>query len=75
MPDRPISSDNQISTFFHCKRCLEEIPEGISPREWAQHEVGFTPIGLQVWCRRHEINIVHIDCEGQQHPANIGRKK
>lgn len=51
---------NQITTFFHCRRCLEEMPEGTSAREWARIEVGATPTGIQAWCVRHDINIVHI---------------
>lgn len=68
-----IPTSNEITTFFHCKKCLEEKPDNVTPRDWAQHEVGFTPIGLQVWCKRHEMNIVHIDFEGQRHPASTKR--
>lgn len=60
---------NQITAFFHCARCLEELPADTSPRDWAQLEVGFTAKGLQVWCKRHEQNVVHIDFQGQRHPA------
>jgi len=65
------TTKNVIAAFFHCKKCLQELPFGQSPREWAQLEVGFTEIGLQVYCKRHEINVMHIDFEGQQHPANL----
>src|ERR1700704_4380603 len=34
-------------------------------------KVGFTKYGLQVWCARPEINICHINFEGQQHPADL----
>ena len=79
-PPRVIPATNEIVQFFHCKRCLEEVMEIIrrtgqsqSPATYQRLCVGFTPIGLQVWCRRHELNIVHIDFEGQQHPANTER--
>jgi hypothetical protein len=62
---------NVIAAFFHCRKCLQELPRGESPRSWAQLEVGFTEIGLQVYCKRHEINVMHIDFQGQQHPANL----
>jgi hypothetical protein len=75
MNDRPIPNSNEIISFFHCRRCLEEIPDGVAPREWAQNEVGFTKLGLQVWCRRHDANVIHIDFQGVQHPANTGRKE
>lgn len=71
MAKRDIPATHSIESYMHCRRCLEEKPEGISPAEWQQNEVGFTDIGLQVWCRRHQINVVHIDFEYQQHPANL----
>ena len=37
---------------------------------YSRYDVGFTMAGLQVWCRRHEINIVHIDFEDYVHPYN-----
>lgn len=67
---RRISNENQIETFLHCGRCLREKPPNVSPREWASIEVGMTPQGMQIWCKRHEVNIAHIDYEGHQHPAN-----
>jgi hypothetical protein len=68
---KPISSDLSIQSYMHCRRCIEERPPGVSPREWAELEVGFTEVGLQVWCKRHECNVMHIDFEGQKHPANL----
>ena len=60
---------NEIVTFIHCKTCLDEFYHtdkgtGLSPREYAQVEVGFTNPGVQVWCKRHEVNVMHIDFEG-----------
>lgn len=70
-----IPTTNEIFSFFHCRQCLEQKPAGVSPRDWAQIEAGFTPLGVQVWCKRHEINIVHIDFEGCTHPANLHSRK
>jgi hypothetical protein len=70
---RPIPPSNEITTFFHCRRCLEELPAGTSPREWVRMEAGFTALGIQVWCVRHEANILHVDFEGKKHPANANR--
>jgi len=64
-----VSEPNQIQAFMHCGKCLAQIPEGVSPGEWADLEFGFTQTGLQVWCRRHDCNLVHIDFEGHVHPA------
>ena len=43
---------------------------GLSPREYAQLEVGFTKLGIQVWCRRHGVNVLHMDFKGRKFPAN-----
>ncbi len=59
-----------ITAYFHCGNCLSDRPADISPAQWVRLEAGFTPAGLQVRCQRCDLNIVHIDFEGQQHPAN-----
>lgn len=63
---------NHIKMFFHCKQCLESVPIGMSPRDWAQIECGWTVAGFQVWCKRHDINMIHIDFEGIKHPGDTG---
>ena len=68
-----LSNENVIQMFMHCGLCVEEQPDGVSPREWGQLEIGWTSQGLQVWCKRHETNVVHIDFEGHTHPANTHR--
>ena len=42
----------------------------MSPREYQKIQVGWTDHGIQVWCVRHDCNIVHLDFEGYTHPAN-----
>ena len=74
MEPRVIPDTNEIKSFFHCGMCIDSLPPGMSPRGYVKVEVGFTPLGLQVWCVRHEANIVHIDFEGQQHPAVTTRQ-
>ena len=66
-----LSSENNILLYLHCGLCLDEKPEDISPMEYSQIQTGWTKEGLQVWCNRHNCNVVHIDFEGQKHPANI----
>lgn len=65
-----IPATNEILQFIHCGLCLDSLPKGKSPRSWAQLEVGFTKLGFQVWCKRHEANVMHVDFEGAKHPAN-----
>lgn len=67
-------AENHIMQYMHCALCLEEIPEDVSPRDWARTQTGFTSKGVQVWCVRHDCNIVHIDFEGKSpFPAETGR--
>lgn len=66
---------NEIINYVHCSKCYEELPDGLSMKERQQLEVGFTDKGLQVWCKRHDCNVCHIDFEGQQHPANCESPK
>ena len=67
------SNKNKIEMFLHCGLCMKEKPDYISPREFAKLEIGWTVEGIQVWCVRHDCNIVHINFEGRQYPANITR--
>lgn len=64
-----MGKDNMIVSFFHCKKCMMELPQGMSPREWAQLEVGWTVKGFQVWCKRHDENVINMDFEGMGHPV------
>ena len=72
---KKIPITNKIAMFLHCKKCLKELPGGQSPREFAAIEAGWTKIGLQLWCKRHEMNIMHVDFEGQQHPAVFNARR
>lgn len=58
-------TQNVINKFFTCTLCHEDKPRGVSPQEYSRLDVGFTDRGLQVWCRRHQVNIVHLDFEGK----------
>jgi hypothetical protein len=72
---RDIPNSCEIELFLHCALCLEQKPEDVSPREWASLEVGWTKLGIQVWCKRHECNVIHIDFEGCQHLANLSKRE
>ena len=78
MPNDPTNEpnplDDNIIAYFHCALCLAEKPKGTSPRDWVSIEAGWTPLGFQVWCKRHEANIIHVDFEGTKHPAWTERK-
>jgi hypothetical protein len=42
------------------------MPDGESPASWARLSVGFSKEGMQVWCERHNMNVIHIDFLGQK---------
>ena len=69
--ERGCAATNEIVQFLHCGLCVKEKPANISPRDWAKLEVGWTAVGIQIWCCRHECNVAHLDFEGKSHPANL----
>ena len=66
-----MKTENEIAQYMHCKQCVAEIPKGESPKTFARLNIGFTKVGIQLWCVRHECNVCHIDFEGAKHPANL----
>ncbi len=57
---------NEIKLYFHCGKCLEELEGGTSPQDFQRVQVGWTKKGVQTWCVRHDVNIVHLDFKGQK---------
>jgi hypothetical protein len=68
-----IPNTNEIYKYLHCGLCFEEKPSHEAPRDWARLSVGITKLGLQVWCVRHDANVLHANFEGAKHPVNITR--
>jgi hypothetical protein len=58
-----------------CAKCSDEVADGtagaVSLREYTALDVGFTARGFQVWCRRHDVNVVHLDFEGGRPRADF----
>lgn len=70
---RPIPNTNSIIQYLHCGQCIKDIKEKViplSPQQYAKTEVGFSELGIQIWCLRHNLNIAHIDFGGQKLRAN-----
>lgn len=73
---RDIPAEHSIKAYIHCSRCIAEVEElakaqgSASPALYARYEIGWTVLGLQVWCPRHNLNIMHCDFQGAVHPAN-----
>jgi len=68
---RKLTNKLSILQYLHCGKCIAQKPLGVTMSEWGGYDIGWTKLGLQVWCKKHQCNIVHIDFEGQQHPANL----
>ena len=58
--------ENQIKLFLLCAKCQAEMPAGESPREWQRTQAGWTEKGLQVWCWRHNENVLHLEFKGRK---------
>ena len=68
-------NNNNIETFLHCELCYWELKNakteedfssigavaGESQMSYSRFEVGWTKQGFQVWCTRHNTNVIHID--------------
>ena len=37
-----------------------------SLQDYSKIDAGFTDRGIQLWCQRHQVNICHIDFEGEK---------
>lgn len=66
---RDIPQTLSIRAYMHRAQCLEELPSGISPQSYQKIQARWTEQGFQVWCLNHNCNIIHVDFEGQSHPA------
>lgn len=65
---------NEIKGFYHCKKCIEEATKiaaragSASPRHYAKLEFGVTKSGFQLFCVRHEINVMKIEISLEESP-------
>ena len=59
-----MQAPNEIQAYLHWKKCTEELPEGQSPMEYARTQSGWKNKGLQIWCNRHDENVMHLDFKG-----------
>ncbi len=57
---------SEIHQYIHCAACFNEVPADTSPKEYQLLEIGWTELGLQVWCPRHAMNVVNLDFDGQK---------
>lgn len=59
MIDTRIPITDLIHTYMHCGLCLDQ-------KQPQKIEAGFTRLGLQVWCARHQVNVIHFHFEGRE---------
>ena len=66
---------NGIEQNIICSKCETEFLLGStdsrSLQDYSRLDIGFTGIGVQVWCRRHDANVAHIDFAGQKPTADF----
>ena len=66
---------NGIEQNIICSKCETEFllasTDSRSLQDYSRLDIGFTSIGVQVWCRRHDANVVHIDFAGQKPTADF----
>ena len=66
---------NGIEQNIICSKCETEFLLGStdsrSLQDYSRLDIGFTSIGVQVGCRRHDANVVHIDFAGQKPTADF----
>lgn len=48
-----MDKSKQIHSFVHCARCIVD-------RRVPDIEAGMTQFGIQIWCRVHDMEIVHV---------------
>lgn len=70
VPKSDLPNTFQIKHVLECKRCVDTCPQGTLLPDYMRVTIGLTPYGLQVWCVRHQANVIHVDFRGQRLPAN-----
>lgn len=61
-------SKTGISLYLHCRMCIAEVPEGLSPADYQRTEVGVLADGrIRIWCLRHEEEVATL----RLHPETV----
>ena len=58
-----------------CNKCVEELSTlsstDTSLKNYVKFEVGFTSLGIQIWCIRHNINVCHVNFDNNELSADF----
>lgn len=49
-----------IRLHTHCRKCMAVRPVNQSPEEWSRLDAGITAEGIQIWCKRCRVEVVHL---------------
>ncbi len=52
-----------IQLYCACRNCEKTRPRKMSRCEYSRLDIGMTATGLQVWCRRCELEVGHFTPE------------
>ena len=88
MTDIGSDDNNNIETFLHCELCYRELKNakteedfsligavaGESQMSYSRFEVGWTNQGFQVWCTRHNTNVIHIDFDNINNVKKLAKQ-
>ena len=56
-----MKGSKQTKRYIHCAKCMDERPDNVSPKEYGNYEIGFTEMGIEVWCKRHDELVTYIN--------------
>lgn len=70
VPPAQLPNTFGIKHVLECKRCVETCPHGTLLQDYLRVTVGLTAFGMQVWCVRHQCNVIHVDFRGARLPVN-----
>ena len=82
MKDSSLDNKEKLSYLLYninkpivCVKCADEFSSGSTDHKslqlYSNLDVGFTDRGLQIWCRRHKVNVCHLKFEETQTEADF----
>lgn len=72
---RQLPTTNEIRDYLYCAKCDDSCPSTETLKNWQRLSIGLTSYGLQVWCDRHNVNVLHFDLSGNRVRVNPGITK
>ncbi len=82
MKDSSLDSKEKLDYLLYninkpivCVKCADEFSNSStdykSLQSYSNLDVGYTDLGLQIWCRRHEVNVCHLKFGDKQPEADF----